>query len=497
MRAATAFAALAVIAAAGWWMLGRGKPLEASSPYPVAVLPPENLTQEEDYFVVGQHQALIDQLASITGFRVISRPSVLRYRNTDKTMREIAAELGVRGLVTFSLERHGDTVGIRVQMIEAVPQERQLWSGSFHETIADLYSMYGEAARAIAASADVRLTPGEETHFGGTRPIDPATYEAYLKGMHLIYKNTPEDIARGLVYLHEATDRNPTGAMAWAGLALGYSAVGHGPLPTPDVWVRARAAAERAISLDPTLAEAWASLANIRFLLDWDWDGAEAAFRRAHELNPSIAESRMQYAWLLLVLDRYEQAVAEHELAKRLDPFTPFQLSLLAWCYLYGGETERATEEVQRLFELNPEDPDGLFVLGAALQMEGRHEEAIATHERMAESAPYYRWLTGATYARAGRHEEARRIAAEIEAGEMTGFDAFGLAVLYGALGDVEATYRWLNHEPNHVWRAAVAFDPIVGIPSEVLEVPRFDEFMARLNLPWWTGVREPSRTSG
>jgi hypothetical protein len=102
----------------------------------------------------------------------------------------------------------------------------------------------------------------------------------------------------------------------------------------------------------------------------------------------------------------------------------------------------------------------------------------------MAEVAPYYRWLTGATYARAGRHEEARRIAAEIEAGEMTGFDAFGLAVLYGALGDVEATYRWLTHEPNHVWRAAVAIDPIVGIPREVLTNPRFDEFMARLNLP-------------
>ena len=272
------------------------------------------------------------------------------------TVPEIAAELGVRAVVTSSLERHGDTVGIRVQMIEADPEESQLWSGSFAEAVPGLNSMYGEAARSIAASADVRLTPFEETRLGGERPIDRATYDAYLMGMHHIYKETPEDIAQGLGYLLEVVDRNPTDAMAWAGLALGYSAAGHGPLPPSDVWVRAKAAAERAISLDSTLAEAWASLANIRFLVDWDWEGAEEGFRQANRLNPSMAVSRMHYAWLLLVLDRYEEAVAEHELAKELDPFTPFQLSLLAWCYLYGGEIEKAKEEVQRLFELNPEE---------------------------------------------------------------------------------------------------------------------------------------------
>jgi tetratricopeptide (TPR) repeat protein len=485
-RIAAAVAALAVVAVAGWWILGRGKPLEASSPYPVAVLPPENLTGEEDYFVVGQHQALIDQLASIVGFRVISRPSVSRYLDTDMTLPEIATELGVRGLVTFSLERRGDTVGIRVQMIEADPQERQLWSGSFDDGIANLYSMYGKAARAIAANAGVRVTPAEETRLGGTRPIDPATYEAYLKGMHFVYKDTPEDIAQGLIYLREATDRNPTDAMAWAGLALGYVAVGHGPLPTTEVWTRARVAADRALRLDPNLAEAWSATADVRFFEDWDWDGAEEAFRRANELNPSIAMNHFQYAWLLLVLNRYEEAVVEHELAKKLDPFTPFQSALLGWCYLYGGEIEKAKEEAQRTLELYPDEPSGLFVLGAALQLEGRHEAAIAIHERMGELYPFFRWLTGITYARAGRGEDARRIAAGIQDGKTTAMDVFGLAVLHGALGDVEATHRWLTHEPNHCWRVGVVGDPIVGIPRMVLANPRFEEFMARLNLPSW-----------
>jgi len=451
----------------------------------LAVLPPENLTGEEDYFVAGQHQALIDHLASIGGFRVISRNSVVRYGDTEKTIPEIADELGVRGIVASTLSRQGDTVRIQVQLIEAAPEEDLVWSGSYDETISGLNAMYGDAAGSIAAGAEVELSPAEATRLGGKRYVDPYTYEAYLKGMHHLNSEDPADIAMGLAYLHDATDRSPTDAAAWAGLALGYATVGHSPMPTGDVWDRARAAAERAVRLDSTLAEAWSALADVRFYADWDWAGAEEAFRRANELNPSISMNRFHYAWLLLVLDRYDEAVVQHELARELDPFTPFQSALLGWCYLYGGDTERAKEEARRTLELNPDEMSGLLVLGAAQQIEGRHDEAIATHERMGELYPFLQWLTGATYARAGRAEDARRIAAEIEAREVTAWDAFGLAVLYGALGDVDATYRWLTREPNDAWRAGVAIDPIAGVPKDVLADPRFDEFLERLDLPY------------
>jgi TolB-like protein len=468
-------------------MFGRGTPLEALSPYALAVLPPENLTEEEEYFVVGQHQALIDQLASIGGFRVISRPSVMRYQDTEMAVPEIATELGVRAVVASSLERHGDTVGIRVQMIEAYPDESQLWSGSFDETIAGLHSMYEEAARSIAASADIQLTPAEETRLGGEPPNDPETYEAYLRGMHHLNKDTPEDIAEGLAYLHQATDRDPGNALAWAGLSLGYSTVGHGLFSTPDVWPRARAAAERAVRLDSTLAEGWAALGDVRFYADWDWEGAEEAFLRANELNASLAMNHFHYAWLLLALNRYEEAVVEHELAKELDPFTPFQSALLGWCYLYGDETEKAKEEARRTLELHPDEMMGLFVLGMAQQQEGRHGEAIETHERMGDLYPFLRWATGATYARAGLTEDARRIAAEIEGREMTGLDAMGLSVIYAWLGDAETSYRWLTHEPNHVWRAGILNGPN-AFPPEILADPVFYEFIQSLDMPWWEG---------
>ena len=197
--------------------------------------------------------------------------------------------------------------------------------------------------------------------------------------------------------------------------------------------------------------EAWSALADVRFYTDWDREGVEAAFRSANELNPSIAMNHFHYAWLLLVLNRYDEAVAEHELAYQLDPFKPFQSALLGWAYLYGRESEQ-------------------------------------TKERMAEVHPYMRWMLGVTYARAGRTEEARQIAREIEAGEVIPLYAAGPASLYGALGNVEATHRWLTHEPNHAWRVAVAVDLIMGVPQEVITDPIFEEFMARLDLPWWKG---------
>ncbi len=486
VRALAGGAVLALAALAGWWFAGRPTTVEAAAPYTLAVLTPENLTGEEDYFVEGQHEALIDHLATISGLRVISRSTIASYDAGERSAREIAADLGVQGIVTSFLARDGDTVRIRLQLVEAEPREALLWTGALDETIAGLYGMYGEAARAIAAGAEVRVTPDEEARLGGERRIDPATYEAYLRGMHLVQKGSPQEVAEGLSLLHGVTDENPTDAMAWAGLALGYAAVGHGPNPTPDVWTRARAAAERAVRLDSTLAEAWSALGDVRFYADWDWEGAEAAFRRANELNPSIPMNHFHYAWLLLVLNRYEEAVAEHELAKSLDPFTPYQSALLGWAYLYDGDAARAEEQARRTLELRPDGGFGLFVLGAALTAQGRTDEAIATHERMAEVHPWLRWMLGTTYARTGRTEDALRVARELEEAGPSSLDAFGLAILYGALGDVDETYRWATFEPAHAWLVGLAIDPIASVPREILRDPRFDDLMARMDLPWW-----------
>ncbi len=483
-RARSVAGALLVAAAvlAAWWVFGRGTPLEAAGPYPLAVLVPENLTGEEEYFVAGQHQALIDQLAAISGLRVISRRSVIGFEDSEMTIPEIAEQLGVRGVVASSLTRDGDTVRIQLQLIEAMPAEDLVWSGSFDDDLTGLYSMYREAARSIAGGADVGLTPAEESRLTGDRPIDPETYEAYLRGMHHLQKRTPEGIQKGLAYLHEATDRNPADAMSWAGLALGYATVGHGPSAPPGVWQKARAAAERAVRLDSMLAEGWAALADVRTYYEWDWAGAEAAFRRANELNPNLAMNHYHYAWYLLLMNRYEEAKVEHELAHELDPLTPFQSATLGWLYAYNGETGKAIELAEQTLELNPDGSFGLLVLGWSLAMEGRFEEAIATHERLAEMYPVWRSRLGVTYALAGRTEDARRIAAELEAQEQDPFGALGMAELYAALEENDDAFRWLANEPPHAWLPWAAVDPMRLMPRDD---PRFQEFLDRLKLPW------------
>ncbi len=477
--AGTAIVVLAVLAA--WWVFGRGTPLEAAGPYPLAVLAPENLTGEEDYFVAGQHQALIDQIAAISGFRVISRRTVARYDEEGKTIPEIAEAMGVRGVVASSLTREGDTVRVGLQLIQADPEEDLLWSGSVDEDMTGLYSMYREAALSIATGAGVELTPAEEARLTGERPIDPETYEAYLRGMHHLQKRTPEDFQRGLAYLHEATDRNPGDALAWAGLALGYATIGHGPSAPPDVWQKARAAAERAVRLDSMLAEGWAALADVRTYYEWDWAGAEEAFRRANELNPNLAMNHYHYAWYLLLMNRYDEAKVEHELAYEIEPLIPFQAATLGWLYAYGGEIDKAIEQARRALELDPDGAFGLVTLGEALKEAGRYEEAIAAHERLVELYPVWRSLLGMTYAEAGRTEDARGIAAEMESREQDPFGAYFLAGLYGALGENDDAYRWLAYEPPHAWVPWAAVDPMNMIPRDD---PRFEEFLARLNLP-------------
>ncbi|MFQ5889208.1 MAG: tetratricopeptide repeat protein [Gemmatimonadota bacterium] len=183
--------------------------------------------------------------------------------------------------------------------------------------------------------------------------------------------------------------------MANAGLALGYVTVGHGPAQTPDTWARARAAAERALKLDSTLAEAHAALADIKLYYEWDWAGAEQAFRWANELNPSLAMNHFHYAWYLALVGRLDEAIVEHERAQELDPLTSSLSASLGWLYLYVGQYDVALNEARKALELNPNDSWGFLTLGVAYSLKGMHEEAIAAHEKAVAINPLWKWALG------------------------------------------------------------------------------------------------------
>jgi serine/threonine-protein kinase len=447
----------------------------------LAVLPFYNGSgdAEQEYLIAGMHEAVISRLGQITGLRVIRRTSMLRYQGSDKPIPDIARELNVDVVVEGSITASEGAINFEVQLVNALPDQRDIWAQSYEREVDDVLPLYNEVARSIARELDVELTPEEEARLSGTRSIDPETYAAYLRGMFYLNGTTPDDFARGIAILEEAVATDPGDPLAYAGLALGYATLGHGPAPPPDAWPRARAAALRAVTLDSTLAEAHAALADVKLYYEWDWEGAERAFRRANQLNPSLAMNHYHYAWYNVLLGRLDEALAEHREARRLDPLTPLHSVWIPGLYLYGGQLEAALDGARRTLEQYPDHPIVLFVLGVAASELGHTDEAIAAHETMAEVNPFWKFALARTYAVAGRTDDARRIASELEQ-QPSPWNALGLADIYAALGNADEAFRWLAYEPPHAWLPWVSRIPTL---EPLRGDPRFQDLMERLDL--------------
>jgi TolB-like protein len=289
----------------------------------LAVLPLTDLTgdPEQVYLAAGVHEALIAELGQL-GLSVTARATMVQYRDTDKTISEIARELDADAVIEGSVFRGGDSLEITARLYDA--EEQEIWNGTFDGVLSNVVALYRGFARAIAGQIQLSLRPSDEARLGETRAVNPAVYEAYLRGMHVLHNaTTPEQYDSAVAYFQQAVEQNPADAPAWAGLAYYYVTLRHSiGLGDEGLWANARAAAERAIRLDSNSAEGWAAL-GCQTYFDRDWETAEQAYRKANELNPSLAWNHYHYSWLLALFGRVEEAVAEHERAKALDPLTP------------------------------------------------------------------------------------------------------------------------------------------------------------------------------
>ena len=451
----------------------------------VAVLPLRNVSgdPEQEYFSDGMTEALISDLAKIGALKVISRTSAMRYKRTEKTLPEIARELNVDAVLEGSVLLEGERVRITAQLI-AAETDQNLWADNYERDLRDIMSVQGEVARAIAQAIQIQLTPEETTLLASARPVNPETYEAYLKGMFYLNKFTPEGFEKGLGYLLESVKNDPADPLAYAGLALGYSPIGsHNPAPTPDAFPKARAAALKALELDETSAEAHAALAQIKLYKDWDWAGAEKAFRRALEINPNLAEARAHYAWYLNLFGRQDEALAEMKRAQQVDPLTPTWTAWMGDLNWTVGQYDKTIEFERKALELNPDFPWAFHFLGLAYAEKGMYEEAIAAHQKAVAAVPNWRWGLAHTYALAGRRNEARKMAAELEE-EPKPENALGLTFIYTALGEKDEAIRWAEAaaykypHPHTPWLLrAASFEPL-------RDDPRFQDLLRRMNLP-------------
>ena len=270
----------------------RNRLLEQARPKPIeslAVLPLENLSKdpEQDYFADGLTDEMITSLAKISALRVISRTSVMRYRGTKEPLPQIARELNVDAVLEGTVMRDRDRVRITAQLIAAAP-EKHLWAEKYEGNLSEVLALQDAVAKAVAREIRIQLTPGEQTLWTKPRAVDPAAYEAYLKGRHLWGISGEANLQKSRVYFEQSIEKDPTYARAWAGLADTYNYLASwGVLSSQDAAPRAKAAAEKALELDDRLVGPLVALAAEKANYEWDWAGAERLYKQAITLNPN------------------------------------------------------------------------------------------------------------------------------------------------------------------------------------------------------------------
>ncbi|MDB4584901.1 helix-turn-helix domain-containing protein, partial [Draconibacterium sp.] len=449
----------------------------------IAVLPFDNYTGDESqaFLVFGLHDALISELGQLGAIRVISKTSAIKYSNSEKTIKEIASELGVDAIIEASVMVVDEKIRIQLKLFNAFPEEQQLWAQTFEVDMSNILKLYNQIIKNVANEIQLSLSPEQQTQLEETRKVNPECYKAYLRGKYNLYQLTPEGIKKGLEYLHEAVRIDPAEPFAYAGLALGYLDIAHGPFDRGDSYIKAESAAIQAIKLDSTIAEIHLALAEICMYSSWKFNEAEKHFKKALELNPNLSLTHYHYSWALFLFGRMEEAITEHKLAQKYDPFNPLLTAFLGALYSYDGRYEEAIKEAFKSFDIQKDFPPGYFVLGETFLAMGRFDEAIESHKKLAELAPVWSWVLGYTYALTNHRNEAEKILNELENSEINSWFAMGLAVLYGALGRNDDAFKWIAYEPHHVWIPWVSAMPMW---KPLYDDARYEKFVKRLNLP-------------
>lgn len=449
-------------------------------PGSIAVLPLENLSPEpeQEYFASGMHDSLINSLCKVSALKVTSRTSASRV-DTKLTMPMIGRSLGVASLIEGSIMREGNRVRVVIQLIDAA-SDQHLWAETYERNFTDVMGLQTDVARAVARAVQVQLTAQDERQLARSLDIRPATFESYLRAMFQFRKETQRSYRRGIEILEEALENDPTSALAYAALAQGYSELGHSPFPVRGAYPRAKAAADKAIELDDTLAEAHLSVAMYQLYYEYDWAGAESAFARALELNPSLSDAWYHWAWQLELFGRDAEAIAAGIKTVELSPLSPFYIGWLGEQYRDAGDYEKAIEMTESVLLLYPEYPVAWLVLGNAYAEQGLFDEAIEAHSHLGDSA-FWSWARAYTYAMAGQEEKAREILAGIDHEADNGLP---LALIYASLNEVDEAMYWADQVaeikmPWYPWLVgwfpqfrALHDDPQIIAWAEELEVP-------------------------
>ncbi len=489
-------------ALAGWNWRNSFRRMVSPSPAPVirslAVLPLENLTGDasQEYFADGMTDALITDLAQIEALRVISRTSIMRYKGMRKPLPEIARELDVDGIVEGTVVRSAGRIRITSQLIYA-PSDQHLWAQSYERDAGDLVTLQGEVAQAIAGEVRAALTPEQRTRLSVRVTSNPGAYEAYLKGRYYWNQRTPSAERKSIEFFQQAVEMDPDFALAYAGLADAYN-FGNvlGVLAPKESSPEAKAAATKALVLDPRLAEAHTALGLVMSHYDFDFPGAQREFLKAIKLNPNYANAHLLYAGAYLTpMGRHEDAIAEMKKALELDPLSLPLNNMMASTYLWAGDYDKSLQQFQRTIGLDPAFPLVHFFFASLLQELGRYEEAIKENQRgelLLGMSPEEAAAEAAEFQKAFQFGGPRgywqkNLDITLKARKQAGaryFEAISVAGAYARAGDKKNAFEWL--EKSYQDREGQHITLVRWLPEfrSLHADPRFADLLRRMGLP-------------
>ena len=415
----------------------------------IAVLPFVNLSpeRENEYFSDGMAEEIINALAQVKGLRVAARTSCFAFKGKDLDAQTIAQRLKVSSLVEGSVRKVGNRIRLTAQLVDAA-DGYQRWSQTYERTMDDVFALQEELAQAIVSA--LPLTTSES---GGTVLVKPVTenleaYTLYMRGRYFANKRTPDDLRVATEYFEQAIELDPASAPAHSGLAACLSLRGFeefGDLPPREAMPKAKAAALRAIDLDPAGTEARIWLGVVMMLYDWDWEGAEAQFKIATEsgLN-SIAH--LWYAVFLATMSRHEESTTRILRAEALDPVSLPVHHTVARCYAWAGEYDKALEQLRVTRQMEPRHPTTYVWLGRVLLAKRLFQEALAELEKGMEIAgrlPLLIELAGCVYGEMGMHAKARELLEELrQLSNRRYVSSMFEASVLGAMGEVDEAFR-------------------------------------------------------
>jgi serine/threonine-protein kinase len=465
---------------------GRGSAIDS-----IAVLPLENRSGDPDQeiFVQGMHEALITELSKISALKVISRPSVMRFKNSEESLPDIAKALNVEGIVAGSAQQEGDRIRISVQLID-VKTEQNLWADNFDKDYRDILILHSEVAQTIAQKISIELTPEEKVILTSAHPVNPDAHRAYSLGRHTRDTEiTFEGMRKAIDYFEKALEIDPDYALAYAGLSDAWFELVWSILPRTQIEAReeakskAREMAQRALEIDSSLSQAYSTMAQIYYYFDWKWAEAEASFQRALELNPNDSKSHSLYSVFLMGMLRHDEAIEEAKRAEELDPLSPMMSEQVGETLYYARKTDQA---IQKFFEVLEQEPDHIYataMLGWCYWDKGLHKEAQKWWGKMHE-------LTGNTelaqaFAELGAEEAFHKWLeqAKGDASFVWYNNSTLIGVTHAVAGEKEEALEWLEkayreHDPQmpllRIWTAL----------DILRDDPRFQDLVRRMNFP-------------